>query len=179
MTPIIKDVYDSKLVARTPTEKKRRPANSDMLTKIRRTLDVTNPEHHHSRLTLPLVPPPEMRKSAGGLGGGDPLPSSSPVAGSSPRLPFEDVKSVGKSDSVPSVPAAHHVNDFPKLCKFVDPDPVTVAASALGDLIVLMKKARAKEKGPAMFSEVKKHPKFELVEKEFAALRVHAGSDIV
>ena len=63
-----------------------------------------------------------------------------------------------------------YLNDYKKLFKVVDPNPTTVIACALKDLLLVLKIYKAK--GAQMFSIVGKSPHFEAIDKQAAVLRV-------
>lgn len=68
------------------------------------------------------------------------------------------------------------VNDYPKACKFKDPNPCVVIVSALKDLTNLL--YSSKNKGLSIFHAAGQSKHFELICKEAAAMRVFSLSSI-
>ncbi len=162
-------MYDAKLAAKTP--EKRKPGSQgkkSVLDRIRATIDASsciNPSSRASATTEKSeVRLPQSQSSYDAF-----RPSKKPQLQHGKPSLF--VCEEGKEPVIIAVPAvSHYVNDHAKMCKFVDPNPLTVVVSTLKDLLFLLKKVKGKSAD--MFHAVHKLPEFELVKREMAAFRV-------
>ena len=182
LTSIVKDVYDSKMQAKTKAKPETRTGKLEMIKKIINRASA-------SAYSKPCDKVGKRNRQF--VNSTESTSDEKSNRFSSPHSAKPSVQSVGKARCSPQVYFRHTVgklsgssggsstitedmkkciNNYKTKCRFVDPNPVVIMESLLKDIMSILKKT--KEKGIWMFHAAAKQKHFEEIEKQAAALRV-------